>query len=228
MIIKLHEVTIREVVQGYLNNEEEGVVGYGGKLNIRPKYQREFVYDPKQRDLVIDTVKKYFPLNVMYWIQNEDETYEILDGQQRTLSICEYIDGNFSINDMYFHTLTGGEQIKILDYKLMIYFCEGTDKEKLEWFETINIAGEPLKEQELRNAIYTGTWLTDAKRHFSKTGCAAYLLGSGYVSGSPIRQDYLQTVLSWINNGRIAGYMADNQHNSNANELWLYFQAVIN
>ena len=153
MEIKLKEIKVREVVEGYVNNEEEGVVGYGGKLNIRPKYQREFVYKDKQRDSVIDTVRKDFPLNVMYWVENGDGTFEVLDGQQRTISICEYIKGSFSINYQYFHNLESDEQEQILDYKLMIYFCKGTDREKLEWFKTINIAGEKLMDQELRNAI---------------------------------------------------------------------------
>lgn len=228
MEIKLKEISIRDVVNGYINNDEEGVVGYNGKLNIRPKYQREFVYKDKQRDAVIDTIRRNFPLNVMYWVDNGDGTYEVLDGQQRTISICEYVIGNFSINFQYFHNLEKDEQEQILDYKLMIYFCQGTDKEKLEWFKTINIAGEKLTEQELRNAIYTGEWLTDAKRYFSKNGCVAYGLGGDYLNGSAIRQDYLETAIRWISNDNINQYMAEHQHTANANELWLYFQSVIN
>jgi 5-methylcytosine-specific restriction endonuclease McrA len=228
MKIELKEITIREVTNSYINSNEEGVVGLGGKLNIRPKYQREFVYNPKQRDSVIETVKKNFPLNVMYWVKNEDDTYEVLDGQQRTISICEYVAGNFSLNGLYMFNLTTTEEQQILDYKLMVYFCEGNDKEKLDWFKTINIAGEKLYDQELRNAIYTGTWLTDAKKYFSKTNCPAYNIGSDYMTGSPIRQDYLQTAISWLNNENIEEYMALSQHKPNANELWLYFTGVIN
>lgn len=228
MEIKLKEVSVREVVNGYINNDEEGVIGYGGKLNIRPKYQREFVYKDKQRDAVIDTVRRDFPLNVMYWVDNGNDTYEVLDGQQRTISICEYVNGSFSINYQYFHNLEQDEKDQILDYKLMIYFCKGTDKEKLEWFKTINIAGEKLTDQELRNAIYTGEWLTDAKRYFSKNGCVAYGMGGDYLNGSAIRQDYLETTLRWISNDNIEEYMAQHQHDHNANELWLYFQSVIN
>lgn len=227
MEIELKEISIRAVANGYFNNDEEGVVGFDGKLNIRPKYQREFVYKDKQRDDVIETVKKDFPLNVMYWVKNEDDTYEVLDGQQRTISICEYVTGAFSLNSMYFHNLTDVEQNQILDYKLMVYFCEGNDKEKLDWFKTINIAGEKLTDQELRNAIYTGTWLTEAKRYFSKTSCPAYNIGSDYLTGSPIRQDYLQTAISWLSNSNIEQYMAENQHKPNANELWLYFNNLI-
>lgn len=228
MKIELKEIPIKEVFTGYKNNNEEGVVGYNEKLNIRPKYQREFVYKDKQRDEVIETVRKSFPLNVMYWVKNEDGTFEVLDGQQRTISICEYLEGNYSINFQYFHNLEEDEKEQILNYKLMIYFCEGSDKEKLDWFKTINIAGEKLTDQELRNAIYTGTWLTDAKRHFSKTGCPAYGLASDYLKGVAIRQDYLETAIRWISDDNIEEYMAKNQHKPNANELWLYFQSVIN
>lgn len=228
MEIKLKEIKIKDVIEGYINNEEDGVSGYNGKLNIRPKYQREFVYKDKQRDAVIATVRKDFPLNVMYWVDNGNGTYEVLDGQQRTISICEYVTGNFSLDYQYFHNLEKDEQEQILDYKLMIYFCKGTDKEKLEWFKTINIAGEKLFDQELRNAIYTGEWLTDAKRHFSKSNCAAYGLANNYLNGSPIRQDYLETAIKWLSDGKIEEYMAIHQHDSNANELWLYFQSVIN
>lgn len=228
MKIELKEIAIREVSKGYLNDNEEGVVGYSGKLNIRPKYQREFVYKDKQRDAVIETVNKNFPLNVMYWVKNEDDTYEVLDGQQRTISICEYVNGSFSLNSMYFHNLTNVEKEKILDYKLMVYFCEGNDKEKLDWFKTINIAGEKLTNQELRNAIYTGTWLSDAKRYFSKSNCPAFNIGNDYLTGSAIRQDYLETTISWLSNENIELYMAANQHKPNASELWLYFTSLMN
>jgi len=231
MEIKLKEILVRDVTNGYINNEEDGVVGYGGKLNIRPKYQREFVYKDKQRDDVINSINKDFPLNVMYWIENEDGGYEVLDGQQRTISICEYVDGNFSINNRAFQNLTVAEQEKILNYKLLIYFCRGTDKEIQDWFTVINIAGEKLTDQELRNAIYTGEWLTDAKRHFSKNGCVAYQIGEKYMSGSPIRQEYLETTLKWITDKDkdvIESYMSKHQHDTDANELWVYYQNVIN
>ncbi len=232
MIIELNEITIRDLVKGYIDNKEEGVTGYNGKLNIRPKYQREFVYKEKPRNAVINSIMKEYPLNVMYWIKNKGGTYGLLDGQQRTISICEYIEDNFSIKqgelDMCFTNLTETEQKQILDYKLMIYFCEGTEKEELNWFKIINIAGEPLTEQELKNAVYTGPWLSDAKKHFSKTNCPAYNLASDYIKGSPIRQEYLETAIKWISNGKIDTYMSKHQHNPNANNLWLYFQKVIN
>lgn len=227
MKIELKNFTVRDVFEGYVDDEEEGVYGFGGKLNIRPKYQREFVYKDKQRDAVIETIQKGFPLNVMYWTKTDDGNYEVLDGQQRTISFCQYLNGDFSYNDFGFQNLPKDKQEQILDYPLFIYICEGKDSEKLEWFKTINIAGEKLTDQELRNAVYAGTWLTDAKRHFSKTGCAAYQLGGDYITGSPIRQEYLETVLKWISNGSIRQYMSEHQHDENASELWQYFQQVI-
>lgn len=226
MKIELHGILVKDLADGYVDNQEEGVIGYGGRLNIRPPYQREFIYKDKQRDAVIETVRKNFPLNVMYWVKNENG-FEVLDGQQRTISLCQYVQGNFSVEHRAFGNLPKDKQEEMLNYKLMIYFCEGTDSEKLDWFKIINIAGEKLFDQELRNAVYTGPWLADAKLKFSKTGCAAYLLGKDYVGGSPIRQEFLETAIDWINDGKIEEYMSKHQHDQNANELWLYFQAVI-
>lgn len=227
MRIVRKQYTIRQISEGYLNNNEEGVTAFGGQLNVRPPYQREFVYKDKQRNAVIETIRKGFPLNVMYWSKNDDGTWEVLDGQQRTISFCEYVKGNYSINGEYFHNLTDNEKDEILDYTLDIFVCEGSDKERLDWFRTINIAGEKLTEQELLNANYTGTWLASAKRRFSKTGCVAFRLGDKYLNGSPIRQEYLATALSWISNGKVEDYMAEHQHDENSDELWNYYQSVI-
>lgn len=231
MKIEHKSISIREIVEGYKDDAENGVVGYGGKLNIRPPYQREFVYKDKQRDAVIDTIRKGFPLNVMYWAKNEDGTFEVLDGQQRTISFCQFVSGLFSMNidgDInYFHNITDTDKNQILDYKVDIYICEGNDKERLDWFRTINIAGEKLTDQELLNINYTGKWLTDAKLKFSKTNCSAYIVGKNFVKGSPIRQEYLETALDWISNGNISSYMAEHCKDDNANELWLYFKSVI-
>jgi hypothetical protein len=164
----------------------------------------------------------------MYWVSDRKGGLEVLDGQQRTISICEYVNNNFSIGFQSFVHLTSEEQQQILDYRIQVYVCSGTDKEKLEWFETINIAGEKLTAQELRNAVYTGEWLTDAKKKFSKTGCGAYELGKDYMSGSPIRQDYLETVLEWVSDNHIEEYMSSHQFDTDANALWLYYQSVIN
>ena len=132
MNIELHEILIKDLVENYVNSDEEGVIGYNGKLNIRPPYQREFVYKPEQRDKVIDTVMKNFPLNVMYWVKSGDNSFELMDGQQRTISICEYFKCNFPVNFRYFFNLTDTEKEEFLNYKLMVYICEGNDKEKLD------------------------------------------------------------------------------------------------
>lgn len=235
MKIELKKITVREVAEGYLDNDEGGVVGYDGKLNIRPKYQREFVYDGKKRDAVLQTIRKGFPLNVMYWAVSDDGTFEVLDGQQRTISFCRYVKGDFSIAidgmPMAFPNLTQSQKDRLLDYELMVYFCEGDDKEKLDWFKTVNIAGEKLTPQELRNAVYTGPWLSDAKSKFSKTNGPAYGLASKYVPGAPLRQQLLETALEWIvrRDGQkvVEEYMSAHQHDPNANELWTYFRNVI-
>jgi len=227
MNIKLKEITVRELSDGYEDNNEGGVVGFGGKLDIRPPYQREFIYKDKERDAVINTLTKDFPLNVMYWSVREDGNFEIIDGQQRTISVCQYVNGDFAFENRYFHNLQDDEQEQILNYKLTVYQCSGTDSEKLDWFRTINIAGAELTDQELRNAVYAGSWTADAKPYFSKSGCPAYGIGSDYLKGSPIRQEYLETAIKWISKGEIEKYMAKYQHDQNANALWIYFQSVI-
>lgn len=227
MNIDPKEITVRELYEGYKDNEENGVIGYGGKLDIRPAYQREFIYKDKQRDAVVETVMRDYPLNVMYWAVRDEGGFEVIDGQQRTISICQYLEGDFAFKGKYFHNLQEDEKKQIRDYKLMVYLCSGTDSEKLEWFKTINIAGMKLADQELRNAVYHGSWVTAAKRYFSKNGCPAYAIASGYMNGTPIRQDYLESVIEWKNAGDVEGYMAIHQHDPNANELWLYFQSAI-
>lgn len=233
MKIQLKEITIQQLAEGYQDNEELGVQAYCGELDVRPPYQREFVYKADQRDAVIHTITHDFPLNVMYWAVQDTGGFEVIDGQQRTISICQFVEGEFAVKigsmqqSRYFHNLQKDEQEQILNYKLMVYLCSGTNSEKLEWFKTINIAGAELTRQELRNAVYSGSWVSAAKPYFSKNGCPAYSIGSNYLSGSPIRQDYLETAINWINDGDIDGYMALHQHDPNANELWLYFQAVI-
>ncbi|MFH1050174.1 MAG: DUF262 domain-containing protein [bacterium] len=227
MKIELKEITVKQLAEGYKDNAEDGVIGFGGKLDIRPPYQREFIYKDKQRDAVIDTIKKDFPLNVMYWHVRDDGNFEIIDGQQRTISICQYVNGDFSFEKLYFHNLQDDKKEQIHNYKLMIYFCSGTDSERLDWFRTINIAGEKLSDQELRNAVYSGSWVTDAKRYFSKNGCVAYQIGHDYLSGTAIRQEYLETAIDWLSNGNIEDYMSKHQHDDDAKDLWVYFQRVI-
>lgn len=239
MTIKPIEITVREIAKGYINNDDQGVRGYNGLLDIRPPYQREFIYNEKEQEAVITTVLNNYPLNVMYWVKRSEDAecpYEVMDGQQRTLSLCEYVDGKFSYDFKFFENQPEDIKEKILNYKLTIYVCEGEASEKLEWFKTINIAGKPLNEQEITNAVYAGPFVSDAKRHFSKSNCGAYRLGKDLVNGSPIRQDFLKKALEWMadhekRNGKhqsAVGYMAAHQHDPNANNLWTYFQNVLN
>ena len=241
MKIELHEIPIQDIVkyskhlkecQGYIDKEEEGVYGMEGRLNIRPIYQREFIYKDAQRNAVIDTVRNNFPLNVFYWVENKDGSYEVLDGQQRIISIGQYVSSIFAIEwpnagNLYFHNLTKDQQDQILNYRLMVYFCEGTDKEKLDWFRIINIAGEKLTEQELKNAIFAGPWVSDTKRYFSRTEGPACQVAGDYLKGIPKRQDYLETALKWISNGEVEEYMAKYQHEESSKELRDYFEKVI-
>ena len=226
------KITVGDLVEGYHDDGEGGVRGYGGKLDIRPPYQREFVYKDKQRDAVIETINQGFPLNVMYWAVRDDGTYEIIDGQQRTISAAQYVHGVFSLDGRYFFNLQDDEQARILDYELQVYVCRGSASEKLSWFQIVNIAGEKLTDQELRNAVYHGPWVSDAKRHFSRSGaaCPAYAIGKDYVKGQAVRQDYLETAISWIKDEgeTVEGYMAAHQHDRTATALWSHFQAVIN
>lgn len=239
MNITKESVTVRELCENYRDDNDGGVYGYdNGKhiLVLRPKYQREYIYSDKKRDAVIDTVMEGFPLGLMYWSKVDDNHFECLDGQQRTISIAQYVNSDFPIkvngNDRFFHNLTDEEKENILNYELEIHVCEGTEDEKLKWFKRINIAGETLTNQELLNATYTGPWLADAKNYFSKRNCVAGQMADGYIKGNPIRQDYLEKVLSWIadrddlESGQM--YMAIHQHDADANDLWLYFQTVIN
>lgn len=239
MTIKQIEVTVGDIARGYINNEEQGIRGYGGQLDIRPPYQREFIYNESEQQAVISTVLKGYPLNVMYWVRRSEDAecpYEVMDGQQRTLSLCEYVDGKFAYDFKNFFNQPADIQKLILDYPLTIYLCEGEPSEKLEWFKTINIAGKPLNEQEINNAVYAGPFVTDAKRHFSKSNCGASRLGKDLVNGRPLRQELLKKALEWMaehetREGKpqsVVGYMAEHQHDPNANNLWTYFQNVLN
>ena len=239
MTIKQIEVTVGEITKGYVNNDELGVRGYDGLLDIRPPYQREFIYNEREQKAVITTVLNDYPLNVMYWVKRSDDAdcpYEVMDGQQRTLSLCEYVAGKFAYDFKNFFNQPEDIQQQILNYKLTVYVCEGKPSEKLAWFKTINIAGKPLNEQEISNAIYAGPFVSDAKRHFSKPNCGAYRLGKDLVNGTPIRQDLLKKALEWMADHETrqgkrqtaVGYMAAHQHDPNANNLWTYFQTVLN
>ena len=242
------QITIADLFNGFVNNDEEGVythIRIDGELiktNIRPAYQREFVYKDDKRDKVIDTLVRNLPLGVVYLAKNADGTMEVIDGQQRIMSICKYLNGEFSVNgiaDFLNEKKFDCELMKdtaiykqIMSYNnLLVYIVEGDDDEKLEWFRTINISGEKLTEQELLNANYTGEWLTSAKSKFSKTNCVAMRVQEKEVltNGTPIRQEVLETALSWVSGGKenIAKYMGEHQHDKNADELWNHFVKVI-
>jgi len=231
MIIEKRDITIRDLITGYEDKGDEGVTGFSGRLDIRPAYQREFVYQPKQRDAVIDTVRKGFPLNIMYWVKQGEDAYEILDGQQRTISLCEFAHDNVTLDwrgsRKSFDNLTEEEQEEFLNYTLSIYVCDGGEREKLEWFKTVNIAGVELTNQELLNAVYAGPWLADAKRYFSRPNCPAAQIAQRLIKGTPIRQEYLETALRWASEGDVEGYMADHQRKQHAKDLWLRFKSVI-
>lgn len=230
------QIKVKDVFNGYVDNGDDGVFAYSGKLAIRPPYQREFVYDDNQAEAVIQTVLKGFPLNVMYWVKTGTDTYEVLDGQQRTLSIMQYLSHKFSISidnkKYYWDALPDDKYNAIMDYDFMIYICEGEESEKLEWFKVVNIAGEKLSDQELRNSVYTGTWLSDAKRYFSKRNCAAKRLSDRYITGDPNRQELLEKALKGICElhgiKEITEYMAQHKSDADADELWQYFQDVFN
>ena len=216
------EITIRDLVKGYKDSGDIGVVAFGGRLNVRPAYQRAFVYEPNDRDRVMQSVFNKLPLNIMYWAKNTDDSYEIIDGQQRTISICQFItnnDGNGNPiainfngkNNQTFEGLSKTKREEILDYKLFVCECSGTDDEKLDWFHTINIAGKTMCPQELLNANYTGTWLSDAKSHFSKKSNNEAINIAFYnnndkdtllalSSEDANRQALLELVLQWITN----------------------------
>lgn len=228
-------IKVSDIFDGYVDNGDDGVFAYGGKLAVRPAYQREFVYDQEQEESVIHTVLNGFPLNVMYWVKVGDDRYEVLDGQQRTLSVMQYLKHKFQITidgkNYYWDSLPDDKYNAIMNYEFKIYICEGTESEKLAWFKVVNIGGAKLTDQELRNSVYTGEWLSDAKMHFSKRNCAAKGLADRYITGDPNRQELLEKALKGIceyqNIQNITEYMALHKSDKDADELWQYFQDVI-
>lgn len=249
MKIKLKKFKIREIVgdnrDWFTQDEESGrVFAMDGKLDIRPEYQREFVYKEKQRNAVIQTVLNNFPLNILYFVDRKDGSYEVLDGQQRLIFICQYAEGKFSVNipspnggfdSANFGNLFPENQEAFLDYELQVYICEGTEEEKLNWFRIINIAGEVLSDQELRNALYHSKWLTDAKSLFSRANCPAKKNYGKYLKGKCDRQEYLETAFLWKADSEgikgkdiVSEYMKIHRNDKDANELWNYFEKVFN
>ena len=234
MKISLQYIKVKDIFNGYIDKDDDGVYGYGGKLDIRPAYQRNFVYNESQSREVIYTILKNFPLNIMYWVKTADNKFEVLDGQQRTLAIMQFLDHKYDIvlngKSYYCDSLPDDLYERLINYELFIYICEGETSEKLEWFNIVNLTGVKLTDQELRNSAYTGKWLSDAKYHFSKRNCAAYSLGKNYFNGDPNRQELLEIALKGLSGSKdesIVKYMSDHSHNDDADELWQYYQDVI-
>ena len=231
----LTEVTIKEICQGFQYNELEGkgVYGWSGKLTIQPEYQRNYIYADGKKDVaVIDSLLKGYPIGLIYFNQPEEGRYEVLDGQQRITSIGRFITGKFPVmnaQDMpvYYSTLPQEQREKLDNTKLLIYICTGEEEEIKEWFQTINIAGIPLNEQELLNAVYSGSFISRAKEVFSNSQNSHVQKWSAYINGSANRQDYLSTALKWVSKGNVREYMAAHRHDDNIDELKRYFDTVI-
>ena len=229
------EITVNEICEGFVYNELEGkgLFGLGGKLTIQPEYQRNYIYADGVRDVrVIESLLKGYPLGLIYFNKPSSDTLEVLDGQQRITSFGRYVAGKFAIKDengmeQYFSGIAQDKQELILNTKLLIYECEGTESEIKEWFKTINIAGVPLNNQELLNAVYSGQFVTLAKAKFSNSKDANIQKWSAYVSGSANRQAFLEQALEWVSKGTIGDYMSKHRKDDNINELETYFKSVI-
>ncbi len=231
----LTNITVREICDGFVYNEFEGkgLFGLGGRLTIQPEYQRNYIYADGKKDVaVIESVLKGYPLGLIYFNKVAENRFEVLDGQQRITSLGRYLTGKFAIKDdndipQYFSGLAEDLQQKILDTKLLIYECEGTESEIKEWFKTINIAGIPLNEQELRNAIFSGPFVTRCKEVFSNSNNANIQKWSAYISGAVNRQDYLACALDWVSKGHIEHYMSQHRYDTTIDEVTRYFNTVI-
>lgn len=229
------DITIKDICKGFVYNELEGkgLFGLNGKLVIQPEYQRNYIYADGKRDVaVIDSVLKGYPLGLIYFTKISENKFEVLDGQQRITSLGRFITEKFAIKDehgmeQYFTGLAIDKQEKILKTPLLIYECEGTETEIKEWFKTINIAGIPLNMQELRNAIYSGKFVTLAKEEFSNSQNSQNQKRGAYIKGVVNRQDYLETALSWVSKGEIDNYMSKHRQDDNITELKTYFNSVI-
>lgn len=244
MQITTKYISIRDLSRNYIDQGDDGVFTYNPSdtdssplLVCRPQYQRAFVYTTEESVDLIKSIMNGYPIGLFYWVETNndpDHDYELMDGQQRTISICSYINGDFAVDKRFFYNLTDDEKKQILDYQIMVNVCEGTDQSsKLEWFKIINKSGEPLTNQELRNAVYAGPWLNDAKLYFSKPGGPAVKLSDGYVNtGKVNRQELLERALKWIDYRDgfkdVREYMAKHQLDKDANDLWQYFQDVVN
>lgn len=235
MKTELHtEITIKEICNGFTYNELEGkgLFGLSGKLTIQPEYQRNYIYADGKRDVaVVDSILKGYPLGILYFVKTGEDSYEVLDGQQRITSFGRYVIGKFAVKvngmENYFTGLDEELQHKILETKLLIYICEGTETEIKEWFKTINIAGIPLNEQELLNSIYSGKFVTAAKKEFSNSRNSNVQKWSAYIKGDVKRQDFLACALDWVSKGNKEKYMSEHRNSDDISELKSYFTSVI-
>lgn len=229
------EITVREICDGFVYNELEGkgLFGLSGKLTIQPEYQRNYIYADGKKDVaVIDSLLKGYPLGLIYFNKVDTNKFEVLDGQQRITSFGRFVTNKFAILDengmqQYFSGIAVDKQAKILNTKLLVYECEGTESEIKEWFKTVNIAGVPLNDQELLNAVYSGPFVTLAKAEFSNSQNANVQKWSAYIRGSVNRQDFLERALDWVSKGNIGEYMSKHRYDSNISELKTYFNTVI-
>lgn len=229
------EITVKDICNGFVYNELEGkgLFGLSGKLIIQPEYQRNYIYADGVKDVaVIQSILNGYPLGLIYFNQIDENKYEVLDGQQRITSIGRYVTNKFAIVDknkmeQYFGGLSLHDQHKILNTKLLIYICKGNETEIKNWFKTINIAGVPLNNQELYNAVYSGSFVTLAKETFSNSLNANIQKWSSYINGNANRQDFLEKALHWVSKGNIEKYMSNNRYNNNIIELTSYFNSVI-
>ena len=231
----LTELTVDDICRGFVYNELEGkgLFGWDGKLVIQPEYQRNYIYADGKKDVaVVDSLLKGYPLGLIYFVKVGDDRYEVLDGQQRITSFGRFVRGKFPVVDAegmphYFDGLNAEEQKRILGSKLTIYVCEGAETEIKEWFKTINIAGVPLVEQELLNAIYSGPFVTAAKEVFSNSGNSEMQKWKCYVAGDEQRQKILETALRWVSGGEVQDYMGRHRFDKDCRELKTYFTSVI-
>jgi hypothetical protein len=230
------DVTVSDVCDGFVYNQLEGkgLFGLGGKLTIQPEYQRNYIYAEgggKREQAVIQSLLKGYPLGLIYFNKTGPDKFEVLDGQQRITSFGRFVTNKFPImdggNPKYFDSMPADQQERIRKSELLIYECEGTESEIKKWFETINIAGVPLNQQELLNAIYSGPFVTKAKEEFSNSQNANIQKWSAYVKGSANRQDYLERALEWVSKGNIGAYMSSHRTDPNIDELKNYFTSVI-
>lgn len=229
--------TVGDVCEGFVfdKNEGKGLFGLGGRLVIQPEYQRNYIYDDGKRDVaVVESLLKGYPLGLLYFVKNEDGTYEVLDGQQRITSFARFVNDTygFAVTDAngdprHFDSLPRAARARIRDTYLTIYVCEGTSDEIQEWFKTINIAGVPLNAQELRNSAYHGPFVSACREHFSNSRGTNMAKWQTYVKGDPKRQDILEVALSWVSDGDIDTYLSSHRNSDDISEVKNHFDTVI-